>query len=325
VQVVTTIQQYLSLNLKQDLLKKNLEMRLEMEKPSSGVTAKPEDNSLALVPTMGALHNGHCALITLAKQQCQQVVVSIFVNPLQFSPTEDFSRYPRPLEQDLAVCQAMGVDVVFVPGIQDMCGAGGDSVSTTHQQETTRIVPPDYLTGQLCGLNRPGHFEGVATIVLKLLHIIQPQVAIFGEKDAQQLSVIRQMVADLNVPVSIVGHPVVREASGLALSSRNQYLHTAEEQGAALFLIETLHAVKKQFKNNLNQSFSTQHLTEVGQTQLGLYQQRYPSVKLVLHYLEAVDNETFRPVEPLTGNTRILIAATVNTVRLIDNLSLSED
>src|SRR5215207_1086112 len=172
---------------------------------------------VAYVPTMGALHEGHRSLIKLAKTRGDMIVVSIFVNPLQFGPGEDYARYPRPLEVDLQVCEADGVDIVFVPSVPDLYPAG--------RQVT---VDAGILGSVLEGQSRPGHFNGVLTVVLKLFNIIRPQVAVFGEKDAQQLACIQRMVADLNLSVELVGVPIVREPDGLALSSRNVFLSASE-------------------------------------------------------------------------------------------------
>jgi len=188
--------------------------RLETVAAARGFRRRHRDETIALVPTMGALHRGHLALIAKAKELEDRAVVSIFVNPLQFGPNEDFNRYPRTLEADLAACAELGVDAVFIPSVEEMYPQG--------QEHLVQVVPPESLTGFLCGKYRPGHFTGVATVVLKLFNIIQPDVAVFGEKDAQQLTVIKRMVRDLNLPVDIVGHPTLREESGLVMSSRNK-------------------------------------------------------------------------------------------------------
>jgi len=183
---------------------------------------------MAFVATMGALHAGHRALIRLAREHGDAVVVSIFVNPLQFGPNEDYARYPRPLEDDLAVCQAEGVDLVLVPTVTELYPTG--------RQVT---VHGGALGGLLEGRSRPGHFDGVLTVVAKLFHIVRPQVALFGQKDAQQLTMIQRMVLDLNMDVEVVGAPTVREADGLALSSRNVFL-TASERSLATSLSSAL-------------------------------------------------------------------------------------
>jgi pantoate--beta-alanine ligase len=177
---------------------------------------------VAVVPTMGALHEGHVALIRAARQAAESVIVTIFVNPLQFAAGEDLDRYPRDLEADLAVCAREGVDVVFAPPAHEMYPEGEPAV---------RVVAGP-LGGRFEGSSRPGHFDGVLTVVLKLLHLCQPQVAVFGDKDAQQLALVRRMVADLDLPLQVIGVPIVRETDGLALSSRNRYLEDDQRQSA---------------------------------------------------------------------------------------------
>lgn len=267
---------------------------------------------IALVPTMGALHEGHQALIRHARQLADVVVVSIFVNPLQFGPKEDLAAYPRPLEKDLAICRDLGVGAVFFPAPDELYPAGMAQVTT--------VVPPSILTDRYCGAARPGHFVGVATVVLKLFNIIRPQVAVFGEKDAQQLAVIRKMVQDLHVPVEILGHPTVRTDAGLALSSRNQYLKTPTEQQAALLVARILHEVQVLLKANPAGLPAEKTLETVSQQVLATWQDDLVMVKL--QYLAAVDKDTFEPVSQLGKGTRLLIAAFVNQVRLIDNMEL---
>lgn len=269
-------------------------------------------NKVALVPTMGALHEGHQALIRQARQCADVVVVSIFVNPLQFGPKEDLAAYPRPLEKDLAICRELGVDAVFHPLAEEMYPVGMAQVTT--------VVPPAGLTERYCGAARPGHFAGVATVVLKLFNIIRPQVAVFGEKDAQQLAVIRKMVQDLHLPVEIVGQPTVRDERGLALSSRNQYFKTEAEKEAALLLSRILNEVWLQLQERGNALPAEETLQSVSKRVLSEWTD--PSVVFRLQYLAAVDQETFEPVSLLSKGVRLLIAAYVNQVRLIDNLEL---
>jgi pantoate--beta-alanine ligase len=270
------------------------------------------DKKIALVPTMGALHAGHRALIEMAKNLADTVVVSIFVNPLQFGPKEDLANYPRPLEQDLAVCRELGVDVVFTPTVETMYPDGLQAVTT--------VVPPASLTDRFCGEFRPGHFTGVATVVLKLLNLMHPDVAIFGEKDAQQLLIIRKLVKDLQVPVEIVAHPTIREESGLALSSRNQYLRTPAEQQAALSLYRILTEVRARVLSKNEPCDAETLLKEVSDNVISDLQSAEASIRL--QYLAAVDRETFAPVKALKPGVKILIAAYVNQVRLIDNMDL---
>lgn len=274
--------------------------------------------TIAFVPTMGALHEGHCSLIRKARELADRVVVSIYVNPLQFGPEEDLSRYPRSLEADLAACEALGADLAFTPTDAVIYPEGRDAI--------THVVPPAELTEQLCGLSRPGHFEGVATVVLKLFHMVEPDIAVFGEKDAQQLAVIRRMVRDLNLPMSIVGHPTVREADGLALSSRNKYFQTAEQRQAALILSQTLFEAQARFAL-ADRPLVRPLLDECLAAVLARPEFRHPAVQALfrLGYLEARQSETFLPVETLTVGTRILMAAYVGNVRLIDNILLPGD
>lgn len=270
---------------------------------------------VVLVPTMGALHDGHMALVKRAKAIGDKVIVSIFVNPLQFRPSEDFNQYPRPLAADMAKCEAVGVDAVFLPTDADMYPEGREHV--------TRVIPPASLIQQLCGQSRPGHFEGVATVVMKLFQLVQPTHAVFGEKDAQQLAVIQQMVRDLNIPVEIVPHATVRNASGLALSSRNQYLDTPEKQAAALLLWRVLTGIAEHYQADpLQEQLAKVVMDRVYQNtraEMGLTQVDW----VTLDYLEAVDKETFLPALHLNEKTKVLMAVKIGEVRLIDNLDLS--
>lgn len=264
---------------------------------------------IALVPTMGALHEGHAALIRHARKLGDIVIVSIFVNPLQFGPKEDFSRYPRPIEADLLLCRELGVDLVFQPTVETMYPDGLETVTT--------VVPPASLTDNLCGEFRPGHFTGVATVVLKLLNIIRPHWAVFGEKDAQQLMVIHKMVRDLQLPVEIVAHPTVRDESGLALSSRNRYLQTEAERTAALSLYKILQTAKTWVAEAQAPLPAAETLAAITEDVLNGTRDQ-----VRIQYLQAVDNQTFHPADTLKPGTRLLIAAHVGNVRLIDNLEL---
>ena len=264
----------------------------------------------ALVPTMGALHDGHAALIRTAHALADVVVVSIFVNPLQFGLQEDFSRYPRSPEADDALCQALGVDVLFVPTVSALYPDG--------MENTTQVTPPARLTERFCGACRPGHFTGVATIVLRLLTLIRPNLAVFGEKDAQQLAIIRKMARDFHLPVDIISCPTVRTPDGLALSSRNTHLKTDTEKQAALSLIRILRAIARQAKQAGYQASAATIMERVAREEIeatgGLFR---------LQYLAAVNRESFEPVETLTQGTKLLIAGYVNEVRLIDNLDIA--
>lgn len=278
--------------------------------------------TIALVPTMGALHEGHAALIREARELADIVVVSIFVNPLQFGPQEDLSRYPRPKEQDLALCESLGADVVFYPTVETMYPSGMENV--------TKVIPPAALTDKLCGAYRPGHFTGVATVVLKLFNLICPNFAIFGEKDAQQLAVIRKMAKDLQLSVQIIGHPIVREANGLALSSRNSYLKTDAEKQAALGLNRILQKVVEAVQSgnlDIANVSAREAMDRIAQTEVTTLRSQFgitnDSPLFQLQYLEAVDSETFESAEYLKPGVKLLIAAYVNDIRLIDNLDIA--
>jgi pantoate--beta-alanine ligase len=255
--------------------------------------------AIGLVPTMGALHAGHARLIESARDECQTVVVSIFVNPLQFDRPDDLARYPRPLGADLSLCERLGVDLVFVPAPVEMYPEPPDC--TVHVAKTAE---------HLCGAFRPGHFNGVATVVLKLFNIVQPQVAYFGQKDAQQLAVIRRMVADLNVPVRIASVETVREPDGLALSSRNQHLNAAE-RGLAPALFRALTAARESVARGATEAESVQRSAA----------ETIPAdERLRLEYLQLVDPWTFQPVERVTGAVVAAGALWVGSTRLIDNV-----
>jgi pantoate--beta-alanine ligase len=257
------------------------------------------DGSVALVPTMGALHEGHRSLIRAARSRADHVVVSIFVNPLQFGPGEDFSRYPRTFDADLDVCRAEGVDVVFAPAAEDMYHP--DRQVSLSSGEMGRIVE---------GAVRPGHFDGMLTVVLKLFNLVRPDLAVFGQKDAQQLALIRRMVADLDVPVDILGAPTVREPDGLALSSRNRYLSASDRQ-AALALSRALRAGQAETAPSRVRAAARAVLDAAG-----------PGVDV--DYLVLVDPATFVEVqESYRGEAVLAVAARVGTTRLIDNVTVT--
>ncbi|WP_344935337.1 pantoate--beta-alanine ligase [Sphaerisporangium flaviroseum] len=258
--------------------------------------------SLALVPTMGALHEGHRSLIRLGREHSDHVAVSIFVNPLQFGPGEDFSRYPRTFDADLEVCSAEGVSMVFAPAADEMY-LPDRQVGVTSGQMGTVVE----------GAFRPGHFDGVLTVVLKLFNLVQPDVAVFGQKDAQQLALIRRMVADLNLPITIAGAPTVREPDGLALSSRNRYL-SAADRVTALALSEALRegARKSRPKDILHAAHAV------------LDEAAAADPPLVLDYLSLVDPATFTAVtDHHQGEAVLAVAAKVGSTRLIDNVVLT--
>src|SRR5437870_10371102 len=252
--------------------------------------------NIGLVPTMGALHAGHEVLIQRARKDSRVVVVSIFVNPLQFGPTEDYTRYPRALQRDLEICERNGADLVFAPSLEEM-----------YPLPELTFVDVTRVSDHLCGAFRPGHFRGVATVVLKLLNIVQPDRAYFGEKDMQQLAVIRRMVADLNVPVEIVPVATVREADGLAVSSRNQYLD-AEQRRIAPVVFRALREAERLIRAGEND------VAKVRKSALGVLRD------VRVEYLEIVDPEDMQPVATVTGPVRIAAAVWLGTTRLIDNI-----
>lgn len=263
--------------------------------------AEQPQAEVGLVPTMGALHEGHATLIRQARQECQRVVVSIFVNPMQFGPNEDFDRYPRTFPNDLEICRREGVDAVFHPGVQE--------VYARPLEEMTKVIPPTKLIDKLCGAFRPGHFEGVATVVLKLFTMLQPTKAYFGEKDYQQLTVIRRMVEDLNVPVDIVGVPTVRERDGLALSSRNVYLSEAER-----ILAPKLHAALQHIAKTGRPGAPTKPAIDAARAQLA------DVPNLQLQYLEVCDANSLQFLDVFQNPFVVLVAAKLGNVRLIDNI-----
>ena len=261
--------------------------------------ARRDGKTIGLVPTMGALHRGHTSLMDLARTGNDFLVVSIFVNPTQFGPSEDFSSYPRRLDQDLDECGQAGVDLVFTPASEVMYPPG-----------SCTFVDVTGLTDGLCGASRPGHFRGVATVVLKLLNLVQPNRAYFGQKDAQQVRVIQQMVRDLNVPVQIVVGPTLREPDGLALSSRNQYLDAAQRRAAPVLYRALLEA-----KAGI----------EAGEREGAVLRQgivkRIAAVAgAVIDYAELVDGETLQPLDRLRGTILAAVAVRFGATRLIDNV-----
>ena len=255
---------------------------------------------LALVPTMGALHAGHMALVAEAGARADHVAASIFVNPTQFGPGEDLSRYPRQEQQDLAMLEQAGCDLVWMPGVEDVYPDGFSTTIEVHG-----------VSDRWEGEARPGHFEGVATVVAKLLLAVRPDVAVFGEKDFQQLAVIRRMVTDLGIPVEIVGLPTVRERDGLALSSRNAYL-SPEERRRAVALPNALKAARAVIAGG----------GSIGPALKEAKQALIDAGFLKIDYVALVDAKTLEPVEAPQGEMRLIAAATIGTTRLIDNLAI---
>jgi pantoate ligase / CMP/dCMP kinase len=259
--------------------------------------------AIGFVPTMGALHVGHQSLIDRARHENTLVVVSIFVNPLQFGPNEDLDRYPRQLEIDRGICETSGVDVLFVPTPESM------GINDT----LTQIIPPPLMMSGLCGRTRTGHFQGVATIVTKLLNIVQPDRAYFGEKDAQQLAIIRKIVIDLNIPVDVVGCPTLRAASGLAHSSRNEYLSpTGRSQATVIY-----RSLQQAQKLALSGEIHAQSLLTAVKTELATI----PAFEL--EYLELVDRHSLQSVDTVEKSALMAIAGRIENTRLIDNIVIT--
>jgi pantoate--beta-alanine ligase len=255
--------------------------------------------SIGLVPTMGALHAGHLSLVRAAQAQTDAVAISIFVNPTQFGPKEDFGKYPRTFEADCALLEAEGVDLLFAPGADEIYPAGAST-----------FVDVQGVSGRLDGASRPGHFRGVATVVAQLFHIIQPDKAFFGQKDAAQVAVLRKMVRELHFPLELVVCPIVREPDGLAMSSRNRYL-SAEERAEALVLSRALRVVEAQVVAG---ETDAERLINAGLAELASEQ------GIRVDYFRIVDPDTLEDVPDLQGGALVAVAALVGVTRLIDNV-----
>jgi pantoate--beta-alanine ligase len=262
---------------------------------------------VAFVPTMGALHDGHVSLMHFARAHGEHVAVSIFVNPTQFGPREDFTRYPRPIEVDLKKCEEAGVDLVFNPVPEEMYRPNTPNL----------VIDLPQISEMLEGKHRPGHFKGVCQVVAKLFNIVQPQVAVFGQKDFQQLRVIRAMTEALDFPIEILGAPTMRDKDGLAMSSRNQYL-SADERERALAISRALMLAQGEVKageKRANRLVATMQNTLLDPGNLG-------RVPVAIDYVAAVDAMTLKPVDQVTGPTVLAIAARVGNTRLIDNVTV---
>lgn len=262
----------------------------------------PAAHRVAFVPTMGALHVGHMSLVDLARDRADVTIASIFVNPLQFGPTEDLGKYPRPIENDLALLEAAAVDAVFLPPVHDLYPDGAST-----------FVVEESVSRHLCGAVRPGHFRGVTTIVLKLFNIVSPHLAVFGQKDAQQCAVIERMVRDLNLRIEIVRGPIVREPDGLALSSRNVYLGAAD-RAAAPTIFASLEAARQAFAGG---EFNAAALAAIGRSVLAA------EPRIELQYWEVRDPESLEEIETVgPGGALFSVAAHLGSTRLIDNLTI---
>jgi len=263
--------------------------------------ARQAGQRIGLVPTMGALHEGHLSLVRIAKAQSAFVVVSLFVNPLQFGPTEDLAKYPRTFEHDKDLLEKEGAALLFAPTVAEM-----------YPTPAITYVNVEGLSERLDGRSRPGHFRGVTTVVSKLFHIVEPDVAIFGQKDAAQVAIIRRMVRDLDMPVEIEVGPIIREPDGLALSSRNAYLNT-QQRWQALVLSRALTRIQERFQKGER---GVDRLLAAGREIIG----EVPEVRL--DYLSIVDPESLEAVDSITRSALVAVAAYVGTKRLIDNIVL---
>ncbi len=267
---------------------------------------KKSNLKIGLVPTMGALHAGHASLIKKAKETCDKVVVSVFVNPIQFGPNEDYNKYPRTIETDKKLCDELGVDIVFAPTPNEMYGENKKLKDT----DLTFICPPYKLVDCLCGKSRVGHFDGVATVVFKLFNIVTPDYAFFGQKDAQQLFILKQAVKDLDLNVELIACPIVREEDGLAMSSRNTYLSN-EERTEALTISKALREIQKAYNGGID---DVKILFDVAVSVI--------SKNIEIEYIEFRNFDTFDKTEKISENTLVAVAVRVGKTRLIDNIIL---
>lgn len=267
---------------------------------------RKEGLTVGFVPTMGALHDGHKSLIEKSVEKCDKTVVSVFVNPIQFCPGEDLEKYPRTLNDDNKLCESVGADIVFAPSPEEMYGKG----HIMSNDFLTYVIPPYFYVDKLCGKSRVGHFDGVCTVVNKLFNIVQPDCAFFGQKDAQQLIIIQKMVKDLNIPIEIIPCPIIREESGLALSSRNKYL-SDEDRKHALVLSKILFNIKACYDKGI---------TDVNALKETAYS--YLNEHHNLEYLDFRDCDDLEEKTVADNNTRVFIAVKIRDIRLIDNIAL---
>ena len=267
---------------------------------------KKQGLTVGLVPTMGALHNGHKSLIEKSVAKCDKTVVSVFVNPIQFCPGEDLDKYPRTLDEDTKLCDTIGADIVFAPSPAEMY----PDAQMLSNDFLTYVIPPFFYVNKLCGKSRVGHFDGVCTVVNKLFNIVQPDFAFFGEKDRQQLIILKKMVKDLNIPVDIIPCPIVREESGLALSSRNKYL-SENGKKEALVLSKILNNIKICYNKGIKD------INALKETAYSLLNENH-----TLEYLEFRDKNNLEEKETADSDTIVFIALRVQDVRLIDNIEL---
>ena len=276
-----------------DIVKTINQLRLAVQK------GRAEGKTIGLVPTMGALHRGHASLIEAAVKKCDFVIVSIFVNPTQFGPNEDLDKYPRDLEGDAKICEQAGADIIFTPDVNEM-----------YPDKIITWVEVEDLTDNLCGKSRPGHFKGVTTVCAKLFNVVCPDTAFFGQKDAQQAVVIKRMVKDLNMPLKIEICPTVREESGLAISSRNQYLSESEKKEA-----ELLYAALEKCEEMVGKGVSNR-----GKLVDAMREMLAKSPNLNVEYISIVDMETLKDIDNITSGSLVAMAVKIGATRLIDNI-----
>ncbi|MCX6996122.1 MAG: pantoate--beta-alanine ligase [Kiritimatiellaeota bacterium] len=276
-------------------------IRTAYEMQQTVLALRAQGRRIGLVPTMGFLHAGHLSLIRLARERSDVIILSLFVNPTQFGPREDLAKYPRDFDRDAALCHAAGVDILFAPEGADL-----------YAPDASVWVVEEKLAAGLCGAARPGHFRGVCTVVVKLFNLCLPQIAVFGEKDAQQLRVIRRLVRDLNFPVEIIPGPIIREPDGLALSSRNVFL-SAEERRQALVLRRALDEAERLFRAGARDA-------EALRSALRLIIGQVPAAKV--DYIAVVDDDTLAPVQTLDQPALVALAVYIGQTRLIDNTVL---
>lgn len=274
-----------------------IESILEMKAWSS--TTKAQGKKIAFVPTMGYLHKGHLELMKKAKERCPRVVTSVFVNPKQFGPSEDYQNYPRNLERDKELAEWAGTDVLFVPKAEEMYPEGYST-----------YVEVEGLSDVLCGASRAGHFKGVTTVVMKLINIVQPSEAFFGEKDAQQLIIIKKMIKDLNMDIKITPVPTIRETDGVALSSRNKYLNE-EERKQAVCLYQSLMKAKEMIDAGERSS---------GKIKSGMEKIIKEKSLAEIDYIEIVDTDKLKKLDTLSGRALVALAIKIGKARLIDNI-----
>ncbi len=270
------------------------------EMQSISAQFRRDGKAIGFVPTMGYLHEGHLSLMRIAQEKCDVLVVSIFVNPTQFGAGEDFENYPQNIERDAKLCEAEGVDIIFAP----------DGAEMYPEKFSTSVKVKGNMTNVLCGYYRPGHFSGVTVVVAKLFNIVQPDIAVFGRKDGQQLAIIRKMVRDLNYPIEIIGGPTIREDDGLAMSSRNEYL-TSEERIVAPTIYKSLLLAEKMIQSEI---FDPKMIIDRMRRTIE------EAKSFRIQYIEIVDAKTLEPVEKIDRTVMVAVAAFLGKTRLIDNI-----